>query len=165
MTSRSLRHTLLAMLGCSLLAAACDTGSVQSRPQTAQPSAESFKKFGNYELHFNGIRTDQLTPEIASRYGIERSTNRVLLNVALLHREAEGSAALPTEATVSVNAHNLNGQLKSMDIRRITEGTAIYYIGEVSINGSEILIFDIKATPAGESQPFAVTFQREFFAE
>lgn len=165
MIRRRIRHAMLALLGCPLFLAGCDSGSVQPRPQTAQPSAESFEKFGNYELHFNGIRTDQLTPAIASHYGIERSTKRVLLNVALLHRAAEGSAAVPVEATVSVNARNLNGQLKNVEIRRITEGAAISYIGEVSINGSEILIFDIKATPAGESQPFAATLQREFFAE
>ena len=153
------------MLACSLLATACDTGSVQSPQQTAQTSAESFEKFGNYELHFNGVRTDQLTPEVARTYGIERSKNRVLLNVALLHREAEGAPLLPAEGTVSVNAYNLTGQLKNLEVRRISEGTAIYYIGEVNISGSEILIFDIKATPTGESEVFTAKFQREFFTD
>ena len=165
MTQRPLRRTFLALLGCSALAAACDNGGVPQRPQAAQPSRESFEKFGNYELHFNGIRTDQLAPEIASNYRIERSAKRVLLNVAVLHRDGAGAAARPVEAAVSVNTRNLHGQLKDIEIRRITEGSSISYIGEVSLSGSEILIFDIKATPAGESQPFAVTFQREFFAE
>jgi hypothetical protein len=165
LTKRPLRRTLLALLGCAALAAACDNGSVPPRPQTAQPSRESFEKFGKYELHFNGIRTDQLTPEIASHYGIERSTKRVLLSVALLHRDAAGAAARPVAAKVSVNARNLNGQIKDIGIRGITEGSSVSYIGEVSIGSSEILIFDIKAQPAGESQAFAVTFQREFFAE
>jgi hypothetical protein len=165
MTQRPVRRALLTLLGCSMLAAACDNGGAPSRPQTAQPSRESFEKFGNYELHFNGIRTDQLAPEIANTYGIERSTKRVLLNVALLHRDGEGAAAAPVEAAVSVDARTLNGQLKEITIRRITEGRSISYIGEVSLSGSGIVIFDIKATPAGESQPLAVTFQREFFAE
>jgi hypothetical protein len=165
MANRPRHHTLLTLVGCSILAAACSNSSAPPRPQTAQTSQESFEKFGNYELHFNGIRTDQLTPEIANRYGIERGTRRVLLNVALLHRDGEGAAALPVEANVSVNARNLNGQLKDVAIRRITEGRSISYVGEVPLSGNEILIFDIKATPAGESQPFAVTFQREFFAD
>lgn len=165
MMQRATPTPLLVLLGCSMLASGCDTGGVESRPQTAQPSAESFEKFGNYELHFNGIRTDQLTPEIASRYGIERSTRRVLLNVALLHREVEGSAAQPVEAAVSVNTRTLTGQLKDVGIRRVMEGTSISYIGEVSIASREVLVFDIKATPVGESQPFVATFQREFFSE
>ena len=159
------RNTALIVLGCATMAAGCDTGSVQPRPQVAQASSESFEKFGNYELHFNGVRTDQLTPEVASTYGIERSTNRVMLNVALLRRETEGAPLSPAEATVSVDAYNLNGQLKNLEMRRITEGTAVYYIGEVSISGSEILVFDIKATPTGETQAFTAKFQREFFTD
>lgn len=165
MTLRAPRIPLLTLLACSLLASGCDTAGVESPPQPAQPSAESFEKFGNYELHFNGIRTDQLSPEIASRHGIERSTKRVLLNVALLHRDTEGVAAKPVEATVSVSTRSLTGQINDVGIRRITEGTSISYIGEVPISGSEVLVFDIRATPVGESQPFAATFQREFFAE
>lgn len=165
MTRRPFLASLLVVLGGAMLATACNNSSVPPRPQTAQPAKESFEKFGNYELHFNGIRADQLTPEIASSYGIERGTNRVLLNVALLHRESEGAIAVPVEATVTVNARTLSGQPKDIQMRRISTGTAVSYIGEVAISGSELLIFDIKATPAGESQPFAVAFQREFFAE
>lgn len=165
MTRRPSLTALALVLGFAVLAAACGTSDVPPRPQTAQPAKESFEKFGNYELHFNGIRADQLTPGIASAYGIERGANRVLLNVALLHRENEGAIAVPVEATVTVDARNLNGQPKDIKMRRISTGSAVSYIGEVAISGSELLIFDIKATPAGESQPFAVAFQREFFAE
>lgn len=164
MISRSSRNGALVLLGCALFAAGCDSGGVQPRPQTAQTSAESFEKFGNYELHFNAIRTDQLTPEVASNYAIQRSTNRVLLNVALLRRETDGAPLAPADGAVSVDAYNLNGQTKNLEMRRITEGTAIYYIGEVSISGNEILVFNIKVIPAGESQTLTAQFQREFFA-
>lgn len=165
MPSRAPRLTLLTLLAASLLASGCDTTSVEPPPQPAQPSAESFEKFGNYELHFNVIRTDQLTPEIASRHGIERSAKRVLLNVALLHREAEGVAAKPVEAAVTASSRTLTGPLQDVAIRRITEAASISYVGEVAIAGNSVLVFDIKATPVGESQPFAATFQREFFTE
>ncbi len=165
MIMRNTWEAATVLLACALFTAGCDTGSPQTPQQVAQPSAESFEKFGNYELHFNGVRTDQLTPEIASTYGIERSRNRVLLNVALLRREAEGAPLKSVEATVSVDAYNLNGQLKNLEVRRITEGAAVYYIGEVTISGSEILIFDIKASPSGESQVFTARFQREFFTD
>jgi hypothetical protein len=116
-------------------------------------------------LHFNALRTDQLTADVARTYNIQRSTNRVMLNVTLLHKKADGEPRLPVEAQVSVDAYNLNGQLKNLEMRRVTEGTAIYYIGEVSISGSEILVFDIKATPPGAAEAFTVKFKREFFAD
>ncbi len=164
MTIPSMQSSLL-LIACAWLAAGCDPGSIQPSPQPAQASEETFENFGDYELHFNAVRTDQLTPEVARTYDIQRSTNRVLLNVTLLHKKADGEPRLPVEAQVSVDAYNLNGQLKNLGMRRVTEGTAIYYIGEVSISGSEILVFDIKATPTGASEAFTVKFKREFFSD
>jgi hypothetical protein len=34
----------------------------------------------------------------------------------------------------------------------------------VSISGTEILVFDITVTPAGETTPLRVKFKREFYA-
>ena len=136
------------------------------RPQTKAPPAqelsETFREFGNYEVHFNALRTDTLQPDIARSYGIQRSTNRVMLNVTLLHKEADKAPRKPVNATVQVDAYNLNGQLKNLEMRRVAEGEAIYYIGETSISGSEILVFDIKVTPEGDTQPLEVKLKREF---
>jgi hypothetical protein len=54
--------------------------------------------------------------------------------------------------------------MKGIEMRRVSEGDAIYYIGEVSISGQEILVFDISATPTGEASPFKVKLQREFYS-
>jgi len=136
------------------------------RPQTkaapAQELSETFREFGNYEVHFNALRTDTLQPDIARSYGIQRSTNRVMLNVTLLHKEADKAPRKSVNATVQVDAYNLNGQLKNLEMRRVAEGEAIYYIGETSISGSEILVFDIKVTPEGDTQPLEVKLKREF---
>ena len=42
---------------------------------------------------------------------------------------------------MTARARNLNGQLKSLAMRRVQEGTAVYFIGEVGISGDEILVF------------------------
>lgn len=163
MNAQVLRSALL--VATSLLGlAGCDAGGIQPSPRPAQASEETFENFGDYELHFNAVRTDQLTPEVARTYNIQRSANRVLLNVTLLHKQADGQPRTPVEAQVSVDAYNLNGQLKNLTMRRVSEGTAIYYIGEVGISGNEILVFDITATPAGATGAFTVKFKREFFA-
>jgi len=133
--------------------------------QPAQTSGDSFKTVGDYEMHYNALRTDQLTPEIARAYGIERSKNKVLLNISVLHRGSGETATAATDADVVVNAHNLNGQTKDLPLRRITEGTAIYYIGDVSISGSETMVFEMKATPVGSNTTLEATLTREFFSE
>jgi hypothetical protein len=141
---------LLALLAATLLVGC--TEQPEQRAMPAQPLDETFKDFGNYEVHFNALRTDELTPEVARAYGIQRSANRVMLNVTVLRKEAEHAPRKPVEATVAVDAYNLNGQLKE----------AIYSIGEVTIAGTEILVFDINVTPQGESSPFNVKLKREF---
>jgi hypothetical protein len=150
----------VALAGCVLLASGCDF-SKQHEVPTAQPSGESYRDFGSYEVHYNAVRTDTLNADIARHYGIQRSTNRVMLNVTVLQKEA-GAANKPVEADVKVAARNLNEQLKDLELRRVLEGDAIYYIGEVSISGTEILVFDITVTPAGTQAPLSVKFTREF---
>ena len=105
--------------------------------------------------------TDELSVAVARAYGIERSANRVMLNVSLLQRGAGGRTS-PVDGTVSASAYNLNGQLKNLQMRRITEGDSIYFIGEVGISGTEILVFDIEASPTGQPSQYSVQFKREF---
>ncbi len=62
-------------------------------------------------------------------------------------------------------AHNLNGQLKDLQLRRIVEGESVYFIGEVGITGNEILVFDIEASPADQSGTYKVQLVREFYAD
>ena len=144
-----------------LTLAACGD-SAPRQVAAAMPSEQTFKEEGDYEVHFNALRTDTLTQDVARAYGIQRSTNRVMLNVTILHKQAPNTPRKPVEGEVKVDAYNLNGQLKNLEMRRVSEGEAIYYIGEVSISGSEILVFDIAVTPSGETTPIAVKFKREF---
>jgi Domain of unknown function (DUF4426) len=159
---RGTRIFAAALAGCATLLGGCDYTPEHKVP-TAQPSEETFKDFGNYVVHYNAVRTDALTAEVARSYGIQRSTNRVMLNVTVLQKDGDRAPRKPVEAEVQVNAANLNGQLKDLEVRRVSEGDAIYYIGEVSIGGAEILVFDIAVTPTGTQAPLTVKFKREFF--
>jgi hypothetical protein len=165
-TSRSVGVTctaaLLVALGGTQLAG-CGSG-VDSRPQTARPAEDTHQDFGNFEVHYNAVRTDQLTADVARAYGIERSGNRVLINVSLLAKAPDGRTT-PVDGTVKATAYNLNGQLKGLEMRRVQEGSSIYFIGEVGISGDEILVFDIDAAPRDGSGPYSIKFKREFFAD
>ncbi|HET7202328.1 MAG TPA: DUF4426 domain-containing protein [Steroidobacteraceae bacterium] len=152
----------LLAIGGTLLAG-CGSG-VDSRPQTARPAEDTHQDFGNFEVHYNAVRTDQLTPDVARAYDIERSGNRVMLNVSMLSKAPDGRTT-PVDGSVRATAYNLNGQLKDLEMRRVQEGTSVYFIGEVGISGNEILVFDIDATPRDGSGAYSVKFKREFFAE
>jgi len=152
--------TLLASFCIGL--AACDK-QPNAAIQPAQPGAESFVSSGDYEMHYNAVRTDQLTADIARAYGIERSKNKVLLNVSVLNHSNGNSIA--TEANINVTARNLNNQVRDLPLRRIAEGNAIYYIGEADIgNGAETLVFEISAIPNGSNNTINAKLTREFFA-
>jgi hypothetical protein len=146
------------------LLAGCGEGPpapVTTAAPVLEPATSSSRDFGNYVLHFNALRTDALTPEIARTYNIARSANRALLNISIV-KKVEGTPGVPVAGTVSAQAVNLNGQFKDLTLREIREGDAIYYIGDVPVSNDETLVFTVDATPASESSRFSVRFQREF---
>ncbi len=164
MSTRVTRFLPWLLASVAVGVAGCGQGNQPTgQAQTAAPSEPSFQEFGDFQVHYNAVRTDELTADVARAYGIERSTNRVMLNVSLLRKGADGRTT-PVDGTVSATAYNLNGQLKNLTMRRITEGTSVYFIGEVGISGAEILVFDIDAAPGDQSGKYSVQFKREFFA-
>jgi hypothetical protein len=165
MTRRAAR--LIAPLFVCVLAALAGCGQdepTQGTAQTAAPSEPTSRDLDDFQLHYNAIRTDMLTPEVARAYGIERSANRVLLNVSLLHKNADGTTS-PADGPVAATAYNLTGQTKDLTMRRISEGSSVYYIGEVGISGNEILVFNIDVVPPGQNTKYTVQFKREFYAD
>jgi len=145
----------------------CDQSSdldVSNTLENVLPATESSKDFGDYVVFFNAIRTDQLTPEVARDYGIVRSKSRALLNVSI-HRKGEAGRTTAVTGAVAASAINLTGQLKTMTLREIPEGDAIYYIGELAVSDGEVLIYTVDVTPSNESSRFTVRFKKQFFVE
>jgi hypothetical protein len=158
---------LLASLVLAAGVAACDpTAGVDATAtqEAVLPATESSKDFGEYVVYFNALNTDQLTPEIASEYGIVRSRSRAMLNISIHRKHGNGSTEAVTGRVVA-SATNLNGQLKNMTLREVREEAAIYYIGELAITDGEVLIYTVHATPADASTPFTLRFQKQFFVE
>ena len=88
---------------------------------------ENSKEFGDYVIHYNAFRSDTISPEVAKQYGLTRANNRVLINIAVL-KKVMNTTGKPTSSKVSGHASNLTGQLKNLEFKEITEGTAIYYV-------------------------------------
>lgn len=161
---------LLAGLSAGLLAGCSDRQDASrgsAAPLGAQlpatePDTASSKDFGSYVVHFNALLTADLTPEVASNFGIVRSPNQVMVNLSVTRKmEGEINAAIP--ATVSVSARNLASQDKGITIREIQDGDAIYYIGVTPVINEETLVFTVEAIPEGESRPLSLQFKRQFF--
>ena len=127
-------------------------------------SAERSNSFGEFQIHYNALRTDLIDPSVARAYGIIRSKNRALINVAVLRR-VMGTAGQPARAKVTGTAVNLNAQLRNIDMRELNEGGAIYYIGEFPINHNETLNIKLDVLPEGESNAHTIEFSEQFFTE
>lgn len=121
--------------------------------------------FGDYVVHYNALATDQLAPRIASAYGIVRSKNRALLNIAVT-RKKDGTTGEPVEARVNVNVSNLSGQLKNTSLRKVEEDgnpRSIYYIAEINVSDGETLLFDVRVTPKDHDETYTVKFKQQFY--
>jgi hypothetical protein len=153
--------SIAAALSALSLLAACGGPGEDAPVPRAEPAEETSISIDGHAVHFNALLTDQLPTEIAQLYNIVRSKNRAMLNVSVIDEETETS--VPAE--VSVRTTNLTGQLKTVNMRRINEEDAIYYVGETPVANRETLIFDITVIPEGSNSPAEVRFKRQFFTD
>lgn len=164
-------RTVATIVGAATVAiaiAACgrdtETGSSPAPAPAAETESVSFKDFGDYEIHFNAISTDRLTPEIARTYNIVRSKNRAMLNISIIKKVA-GSTGEPVPGAVTVQVANLNGQIKDFTLREIREGEAVYYIADIPVSNGEQLVFTVNVTPVNETNRYSFRFTRQFYGE
>ena len=113
--------------------------------------AENSTKVPGYTIHHNALTTDQLAPDVARSYGIQRSRNRGLLNVT----------GVP--AAVKATSRNLQGLVREIAMREVREGTAVYYLGEFPVEHAETLNFAVQIRPQGETVNYTAELSQEFF--
>ncbi|MBS1148037.1 MAG: hypothetical protein H6R08_2213 [Proteobacteria bacterium] len=123
--------------------------------------AEISQKFGNLEIHYNALTTDELQPEVARVYKIERSKTRGMVTLSVLKKNKVG-VPTPVPAKLTIYATNLTQQLSNITMREIKEGTAIYYIGEFRVVPPDTLKFTATVEVAGEPK-HEMSFDQKFF--
>jgi len=168
-TEHRIATTFKAFLLFILLgASACGGPPPSSQTLSGAPPANQIKQKiyddGEYIIHFNGLNSDFISPEIARTYNINRSKNRGLVNVAVHKKNADGSKS-SIKAELNPTVANLTGQLKKVDWRLIEEQDAVYYIGLVGVANGETLIFDLNLIPEGKTNNIPVRFQHRFFSD
>lgn len=119
------------------------------------------QKFGDLDVNYNVITTDTLAPQVAKAYGIKRSKNRLLLTVASSRLDEKG---LPRTVDAEVKAYTVNmiAQHRKINMRRISEGEAIYYVGDFGYTTPGFLRFTVNVTEPGSTKPHKIEFQRNF---
>jgi len=128
-------------------------------------AAQQSQDFGEYVVHYNVLNTNLIPPQVAQGYGIQRSSSRALINVAVLKKVMD-TPGTPVGALVTANGTNLTGQRRDIEIRKIEDPEgAIYYIGEFPVHNLETYKFNIQVAIEGEEDPLVVKFKQQFFTE
>lgn len=126
--------------------------------------AENSTSIPGYTIHHNAIPSASLDPAVAKQYRIQRSKYRGMLNVSVIKNVAE-TTGKAVDAIVMAKATNIRGQLISIPMRRITEGEAIYFIGEFRIADQETLNFQLQVKPKGETRFYKAELSQQFFID
>jgi hypothetical protein len=129
----------------------------------ASGSAQALQavEFGNYIIHYNAFTADMLHPPIAQSHGIQRSQNRGVLTIAIQRKPANAPADVA--AKVDAQALTLNQQLRSLKMREVREGEAIYYLADFPVRDEEVLDFEVNVQPQQVAQPYTFRFRQQFF--
>ena len=131
-----------------------------------QSSAEQKQVFGEYEVHYMGLSSSFLTPEVAKIYDIPRSRALGFLNISVLQKTANDELPAALNATVSGKIRNLIGQSRDIEFRRVQEGKAIYYLSTFRFDDGDMYNFDLDVVPSNAKQKnFDVKFSQRFYEE
>lgn len=126
--------------------------------------AENSTSIPGYTIHHNAIPSASLDPNVAKQYRIQRSKYRGMLNVSVI-KDIPDTTGKAVGATVMAKATNIRGQLISIPMRKITEGEAIYFIGEFRIEDQETLNFELQVKPKGETRFHNAQLSQQFFID
>jgi len=128
---------------------------------------QSVKTNDGYVIHYNAVNNDFLNPETAKTYQITRSKYRAFLMVSVKSVKTDDNKSQAVPAKVTAQAVNLAGQLKTLKMREIVEGSAdskaIYYIGDFRFSNQETLIFTVRVDSAYRGSEYTFEFVQQFF--
>lgn len=151
---------LAAMLAATTVQATPTTPPAP-KPSLTLSSGLNSTQSGEFTVHYNAMPSTQLTPEIATRNGITRSSNRALLNVSVM-KGPRAATAVAVPARVEVTAINGVGQRQVLNLREVRDRGAIYYLGEARIEERDDLVFELVVTPEGGA-PIRARYTQTFW--
>jgi hypothetical protein len=121
-------------------------------------SSQYRQEFGNVVAHYSAIPTERLLPDMAKHYGIARSRDRGLVNLALERAGTTDSV----RAAVSGTATALRGEKNAIRFREIVEEGTVSYLGEFALSAPDTYTFTIAITPENATAPYTLKFTQDF---
>lgn len=150
MINRIVKHMIfLSLLVSSTLAIADDE--------------EQIKSFNNYDIHYSVFNTSFLSPEVASAYGIVRSKEMALLNIAIRKNKPDGSN-IAVAAIVKGNVRDLIRKTP-LEFREVREQDAVYYLSLTKIDHKQTVYFTISVQPDPNISPYTFEFSKKLFVD
>jgi hypothetical protein len=125
-------------------------------------ASQSDKDFGDFVVYYSTISTNQLLAEVAKQYGIERSSHRGLLNVAV---EEKRDVPHTVSANVVAEVSDLSGHSRPVVVHETSENGGIDYVGEFNVEDSGTYLFTVKITPVGHEQPYVLKFSQDYIVD
>ena len=145
----------LALAGCG--------GADKPRPARILDTPQSAEtRSGDLVVRAEVVRTAQLNPAMAQRYGIARSDDGAMLIVSV-RKGPEGRDTSPP-SSVTARYTDLQGQSHDVALHAANTGALRDDIGTFDVSAPDTLRFEVTATPEGAA-PMTLQFTREFPAE
>lgn len=117
----------------------------------------SYKK-GPYEIFFSTFNTSFISEEVAKAYGIVRSKSKALVNISVIHEDANGKkTSLSAKVTGQSYDLILTKKLKFFEVK---EPNAVYYLAQFDIEHKLPFYFTVNVTPEGTKTPIKVQFKK-----
>ena len=131
---------------------------------------EQKQVFGDYEVHYIGLNSSFLAPDVAKIYDIPRSGALGYVNITLLKKDAPAagkeSLSLPVGATIKGEIRNLVGQSRSLAFREVRERSGVYYISTFRFDDGDMYNFKLTVSPEqAKYKKFDVKFSQRFYQE
>lgn len=131
----------------------------------ASSTGEQKQVFGEYEVHYIGLTSSFISPDVAAAYGIERSRSVGYLSISILHNPKGANMPTPVAGKVTGTIKNLVGQARNLTFKEVREQDSVYYISTFKFDDEDMYTVELKATPENQKRTFDVKFSQRFYHE
>ena len=140
------------------LLCACNSGE-KDIPQAPNAQNNVFH-IGEYTVYLNTSYTKDISNDIAIKYGIKKSDNRIMLNVSILKNQSRKSV----EGAITIDVTNLLGQKKAVKEMKVVENDSVSYAFFSDISNQETLIYNLSISPE-ENYSKKIQYTNKFFID
>ena len=150
-----MRRSLFIIVACLALAACGRGETVAPASSTATSTASATTTVGGVTLHTSTIAIADLNDTVATRYGIDRAQEGLMLLVTV--RDAAGNGIEPGDLRLTATAAALPDPPKPLELRAIGTDGMTDYIGVLQARAPASVQFKLTATRGGSRADIATS--------